>query len=202
MRIKKKTSMMLLAASTAAVVGVAAVSFAAWNGGVSDELTASASTGTVYTFGFETADPLNFGQLVPYDQPDKTIEAGSVVAECKLPAYTVYEDTYTISVGGVSGLSCGTLYAFVGAEKPDSTADMDVTALEAAGWQEVTATASGAGTAHFASADITGEATVTAGTVAAETYSVWLILVSETAPSATETIGLTVTLQTDTVTLD
>lgn len=113
MKIRKKTSFMLLAASTAAVVGVAAVSFAAWQGSGVDTLTASASTGDVTFFGFtEAHDPTVevTTKLVPYNQPDGTYDdTCATVVSIAVPDYFVYE-AYTVTVKATSEANL-TLYA-------------------------------------------------------------------------------------------
>lgn len=100
MKIKKKTSIMLLASTAAAVVGISAVSFAAWSGNKEAALSASASTGEAYLFGFESNTALTFGgtKLVPYNQKASTIVEGATVISDALPAYTVYNEDYTLTI--------------------------------------------------------------------------------------------------------
>lgn len=100
MKIRKKTSFMLLAASTAAVVGVAAVSFAAWmNEGTT--LSAQASTGDIYYVGFGENASLSLGNkdLVPYNQEPGSFDAdaNTTVISVKLPDFTTYE-AYTLTI--------------------------------------------------------------------------------------------------------
>ena len=128
MKIRKKTSFMLLAASTAAVVGVAAVSFAAWQGGT-NSLTASASTGNVSLVGFKTVsdglsayngtEKVNDGAVVagytyqfdklllPYNQENVTDETMSTVIFGKL-TYEVSGDYEIVVKVADSQLVSGT----------------------------------------------------------------------------------------------
>lgn len=100
MRIKKKTSIMLLAASVAATVGVGAVSFAQWTGSNATTIQASGATGSAYLFGFEQgASDLSFNEkLVPFNQRNNTIKEGQTVVTAALPSYTVYSEKYTITI--------------------------------------------------------------------------------------------------------
>lgn len=95
MKIRKKTSFMLLAASTAAVVGVAAVSFAAWQGSNGGTLTANAATGAVEVLGFNTTPTYTVSPLVPYDQG--SVEGCVNVYDLEIPTVD-YNVDYTISV--------------------------------------------------------------------------------------------------------
>lgn len=102
MKLKKKTSIMLLASTAAAVVGISAVSFAAWSGAGTQSLTASAATGTVYFFGFDegatvTAPTLN---LVPYNQDAATYDAAACATTvmATIPASHVYAEDYTYKI--------------------------------------------------------------------------------------------------------
>lgn len=100
MKIRKKTSFMLLAASTAAVVGVAAVSFAAWTN-ERTSLSVQASTGDIYYVGFEENASLTIGSknLVPYNQPTGSYDTSTndVVVSIKVPDFKVYE-AYTLTI--------------------------------------------------------------------------------------------------------
>lgn len=97
MRIKKKTCTMLLAASTAAVVGVAAVSFAAWQG--APKITASASTGEAHLEGF-TKTTIDFGgdKLIPWNQNPSTAKSEKDVTMLSDTISYVFVDDYTITV--------------------------------------------------------------------------------------------------------
>lgn len=145
MKIRKKTSFMLLAASTAAVVGVAAVSFAAWTGN-NGNLTASAATGSAYLFGFGTANPeVELSKdLVPYNQVngyDTTTCATS--ATLTLPDYEVVgaysitvelDDVITNADGEAASLATGT--SFYVTAQTDKTVSATMS-LE--GWEQIDA---------------------------------------------------------------
>lgn len=145
MKLKKKTGLMMVMASTAAVVGVAAVSFAAWTGN-NTAYTASASTGTAYLFGFQNtvAEQKFTEKLVPYDQVAASVIDGQKVIVQTIPTYSVFEE-YTITLSGVTGGY--ELYAYVGTANADydgKTAAELNTAVTAApetaenGWQALT----------------------------------------------------------------
>lgn len=87
MKIKKKTSLMLLSASAAAIVGVAAVSYAAWQGGV-NEFTANASTGYVQVLGWNSINDVTEEKgLVPCDQENYDTNEYTNVITVEIPAY-------------------------------------------------------------------------------------------------------------------
>lgn len=142
MKIKKKTSFMLLAASTAAVVGVAAVSFAAWTN-ERTSLSVQASTGDIYYVGFEEEASLTIGSknLVPYNQPTGSYDASAndVVVSIKVPDFKVYE-AYTLTIKAYSEYSETSktqttlpLYANYGAQVTASEVEA-WTAIPATGW--------------------------------------------------------------------
>lgn len=161
MKIRKKTSFMLLAASTAAVVGVAAVSFAAWQGGT-NSLTASASTGNVSLVGFKTVsdglsayngtEKVNDGAVVagytyqfdklllPYNQENVTDETMSTVISGKL-TYEVSGDYEIVVKVADSQLVSGTkVYVNLSATAVTSV-DSDALAAGQKTWTEVSTTA-------------------------------------------------------------
>lgn len=95
MRIKKKTRALMLAASACAVIGIAAVSFAAWSG-TSTELTASANTGSAYLQGFDETTLTFTDKLVPWNQTG--IKEGETIVKAQLPAFTAYGNfSFTVS---------------------------------------------------------------------------------------------------------
>lgn len=169
MKLKKQTRLLMLTASAVAVVGVAAVSFAAWTGS-NTELTANASTGEAYLFGFtqdqSTANKPFEGALVPYDQPEASwkSENATTVATLELPEYVVYENfNIKVEINTTELTSVSTLYVNVGEEV---TALPENWSTSTEGWFAVTASAGH--TFNFVKAD---KETVT---------HVNLILVSET----------------------
>lgn len=175
MKIRKKTSFMLLAASTAAVVGVAAVSFAAWTGS-NNEFTASASTGSATLIGFNDAQPsLTLGTLVPVDQ--EGTYTGEKYVSVALPSYQVSGD-YTITVSSETALH---LYVTVGAQvtTQPTKAEVESTA-EGNKWQPV------------ASASFEFEQTGYAESI--ETTFISLVLVSDENAEMNTNYSITVTL--------
>lgn len=135
MKLRKKTGIMMAATAAVAVVGVAAVSFAAWTGS-NTALTASASSGSAYLFGFETAqtEALPFSDsLVPWDQPPTSIKDGAKIVSLQLPKYTVYGN-YSINVKWTTDPGL-TVYAYVGAQQTEAKNPDG-----AEGWLQVTTT--------------------------------------------------------------
>lgn len=68
---KKKVKSLIIAASVAAIAGIGAVSFAAWQGGAVTDKTASGTTGNIATASGELTVTQNLSdtvKLVPYDQ--------------------------------------------------------------------------------------------------------------------------------------
>lgn len=133
MKIKKKTSLMMIAASTAAVVGVAAVSFAAWNGGRAD-LTAEAATGHVDMTGFisENYTAPEGTKLYPIDQGESYTTMISFDAD-----YLATEDS-TLKVSTDNATL--ELWIKVGDVTTAPTTKAELTA-ENSGWQQLTTTA-------------------------------------------------------------
>lgn len=133
MRLKKKTGIMMAATAAVAVVGVAAVSFAAWQGN-NTNLTVDASTGDAYLFGFTDATPtMDLGELVPWNQPATSIKDNAkAIVSVQLPNFVAYDD-YSITVESTTTLQ---LYVYVGAEQDKA---MNPTSAEAvaAGWKAV-----------------------------------------------------------------
>lgn len=91
---KKTVKSLIIAASVAAIAGIGAVSFAAWNGDGSKTVTSNTNPlGTVTLVGFDatTVEPWS-GTLVPWNQPEKTILNGGVtVTSITLPKLTAVE---------------------------------------------------------------------------------------------------------------
>lgn len=194
----------MIAASTAAVVGVAAVSFAAWTGSTSDTLTAQAQTGTIYTFGFNdatsmtlagTKDTKNSTSLVPYNQPEATVKTGNYILTGKLPEYTVFAEDYSIAVTSAQSTGDYKLYVTI-TDTALTQADILSEDFNLNDWKEVSSTA-----------------TLTKGETVTENGAIWyiansvavedktgvlnVILVSEVegAPVST-TFDLTITVKT------
>lgn len=149
MRIKKKTRALMLAASAVAVIGVAAVSFAAWSGN-NNVLETSATTGTAVLEGFEANAELNFGgtKLVPFDQGTK--ENSYDTATCTtmltatIPAFNAL-GTYSFTVDNlefekeVSGNY--SIWAYIG-ENAEFTGDNAISATSdpsatGSGWVQI-----------------------------------------------------------------
>lgn len=195
MKIKKKTSIMMLAASTAAIVGVAAVSFAAWNGINGAPATASAATGTVYAFGFQEENPvISFNKsLVPYDQEEKTFDASvsATTISAALPAYSVYAEDYTFTVTTASNTLAGsTIYALIGTEATVSIEGWSTS--DKGDWKEVKADGAAGEKAAFRVSN------TEVGDKAAGTHYIHLLLVSENRADEGKTgaFALNVTLST------
>lgn len=178
MKLRKKTGIMMAATAAVAVVGVAAVSFAAWTGS-NTTLTATASTGSAYLFGFEAAqtEALPFSnKLVPWDQPTTSIKEGAKIVSLQLPTYTVYGD-YSINVRLNSNDYGLVLYAYVGAEQTEAKNPAGVT-----GWQQITT----ADTEYPFDTETKGEV--------ANTY-ISLLLVSADSNQQDKSFDLSVTLE-------
>lgn len=113
MKTKRMTKISVLAIAFAAVLGIATVSFAAWQGG-SATVSAQASTGHINVYGFDTNATLALlgeGEtLVPYDQEGALGEKQKTFISAELPAYTV-TGAYDIKVT-VSGASLAVGSAF------------------------------------------------------------------------------------------
>lgn len=152
MRIKKKTSYMLLAASAAAVVGVSAVSFAAWQGDY-NSVNASANTGSAYLVGFMSEDALTFGnaKLVPWNQKESSVIEGVKVISDALPSYNVVED-YKITVTLTSNTTDAATVYYVKIDN-NATATLSVTD-DTADWTDWQAVTAGSG-ATFNYSDLT-----------------------------------------------
>ena len=203
MRIKKKTGIMMIAASTAAVVGVAAVSFAAWTGNTYEELTANAQTGTIYTFGFNeenasitlagTKDTKNSTSLVPYNQPEATVKTGNYILSGKLPEYTVFGEDYSIAVTSAQSTADYKLYVKVSANITESVPTNITT--DTTGWKAVEDTAT---LTKGETVTAYGAIWYTANTVADEHKTGYLhvILVSDKTPTETVTFDLKITVKT------
>lgn len=135
MKLKKKTSILMAASAAVAVVGIAAVSFAAWQSSNTTSFAVQAATGYLKTFGFtdDVTDAKDLGTLVPYDQGNdgqNTEFEGVKFVSIPLPAYFVEESVaYTISVASTSELS---FYVQIGAEVEEAPTSVD-------GWTKVTA---------------------------------------------------------------
>ena len=125
MKLKKKTSMMLLAASVAATVGVASVSFAAWVNGGHDSVTANASTGYIALVGFENNDDIELGKLVPYNQEGSY--TGELYASKALPTFSANDTTYTLTVTVTgAGSLAGSFYVQIAdAEMAEATSTLE-----------------------------------------------------------------------------
>lgn len=198
MKIRKKTSFMLLAASTAAVVGVAAVSFAAWTGSNTD-LLANAATGSAYLFGFKQVDDADHKahaeldkDLVPYNQENGyDTDTCATIATLELPTYEVV-GAYTINVTLGDITKENVAYTL-----PDGTAfyvtdDATATAYTpgAEGWLEITADTT------TVSATFSYDTTeVTQGVV--ENKKLKFALVSENSADMNLTVHFNVTLVND-----
>lgn len=189
MRIKKRTSALLITASVAAAVGVSAVTFAAWTGDNGDRA-AKAETGYAYLFGFTSeqaaGEKLELGTLVPYNQTETSIKAneagvkGVNFVSVALPEYEVVGD-YSVKVEYAQTTDLD-FYVLVGDKveavpagwAPASSGD----------WQRVT------GTATF---DFTSVAT-TVNSVGNETVYVSLMLVSDDPEQMGQTADINITL--------
>ena len=122
------TITMLVVAALAAIIGISAVSYAAWTAG-NNSFGASAATGTVQLVGF-TGDTTNvrFDPVVPYNQTG-TITSGAKMQSITLPEFVV-TGAYTITVTSDTGL---TFYV-----KTENTATPSTTApTSLEGWTKV-----------------------------------------------------------------
>lgn len=134
---KKTVKGLIIAASVAAVVGVGAVSFAAWEGsGKTTVSTATNTTGYVSVIGFANDTQIaEVEELMPWDQG-----SGTVVANYALPKVTSGTEDYkiTVTVTKANGWT-GALYVIVDGNA--TLAASDPTA-EGSGWKTIDGTAS------------------------------------------------------------
>lgn len=90
---KKAIKGLIVAASVAAVVGVGAVSFAAWTGGANSEATATGTTATISLYGFDSnAITGPTANLLPYNQ-GSDVEDNVRIWSLQLPTITAAEAT-------------------------------------------------------------------------------------------------------------
>lgn len=137
---KKTVKSLIIAASVAAIAGIGAVSFAAWEGTGSKTVTSNANPlGTVTLVGFDatTADAWE-GTLVPYNQPESTIvDDGVTVTSITLPKLTaVAGQTITVKAEiqdyTATDGKTNKLYVFAQKEGVAPTANAIVTAAKEA----------------------------------------------------------------------
>lgn len=144
MKIKQATKFAILAIALVAVLGVGAVSFAAWQNGGFDALnTASADVGNVELFGF-TSDSATWkdgnSTLVPVDQADNNLGNGAKMISLQTPEYEAtknFKITLTATWTGNDGHAMPAFYYCVG----DLASAPDKSALTAEGtqWKVLTA---------------------------------------------------------------
>ncbi|MDE7463425.1 MAG: hypothetical protein K2M48_00205 [Clostridiales bacterium] len=134
---KKAVKGLVIAASVASVIGIGAVSFAAWEGSGSTSVDVTGNTtGTVSVIGFDKdATVGKVESLMPWDQGD-----GTVVAHYTLPEVTSGTEDYkiTVTVTKADGWD-GALYVII--DDTASTAASDPTA-EGSAWKTIDGTAS------------------------------------------------------------
>ncbi|MDE6618699.1 MAG: hypothetical protein K2K13_06715 [Clostridiales bacterium] len=134
---KKTVKALIVAASVAAVVGVGAVSFAAWQGsGTTTASQAANTTGSVSVVGFDADATLTkVENLMPWDQT-----SGTTVAHYTLPEVTSGNEGYkiTASVTKESGWD-GDLYIIINDSATTAASDP---ATAANGWKTLDGTAS------------------------------------------------------------
>ena len=98
MKIKQSTKMIILVVALVSVIGVGAVSFAAWDGGA-PSITASASVGQVDLIGFSaTSLDLGTDKLIPYNQGIELPAGTTYMIRAALPSYVVSGENYTITL--------------------------------------------------------------------------------------------------------
>lgn len=110
---KKIVKPVVIAASVAAIVGIGAVSFAAWSGNTNHTADlAQSTTGNISTVGFATAPGALAAvtNLMPYNQG-----TGTTFYSVKLPDFTTTTN-YKITVTAKSNTANLDLYAKVGAQ--------------------------------------------------------------------------------------
>lgn len=185
MKIKQTTRIVVLAIALVAVIGVGAVSFAAWQGGA-PTITANASVGHVNLVGFTgTMATDSQGSLVPVDQG-----TGNRILNIDLPAYAVSANykvtvTYTLETGKTLGATTK-FYAIVDkATETMAAPAKDSLTAEGSKWLEVTTT----GDACAFNFEIT-----TDGYVALDDLVLHVVLVSETNADMDISVSFTVAL--------
>ncbi len=141
---KKIVKPLVIATAVAAVAGIGAVSFAAWNNANDKTANVNGNTlGSVTLFGFdgEGTAPTAFTGLLPSDQPDADI--ADTRKEMTLPAVVLDSATnYTVTVTGTATAAAGNtlsddLKLFVVVQDATTAAP----ALADATWKEVGASA-------------------------------------------------------------
>lgn len=101
MKIKKATQVIILVVALVSVIGVGAVSYAAWTGS-NGTLLASAQIGSVSVVGFENNTALKVEKLVPIDQDaDSAHLDGAMFRSVALPKASV-TGNYKITVKGAA----------------------------------------------------------------------------------------------------
>ncbi|MDE5562824.1 MAG: hypothetical protein K2J01_04685 [Clostridiales bacterium] len=162
---KKTVKSLIIAASVAAIAGIGAVSFAAWNGNTQTNNVTGAATGHVDTTGFGDGTTTSLSlQLMPQDQQNidttsettmydiKLVVVGNDVSGYKIQGkYTAEKDgsayTWTTATTGDDAKAAGKL---------EYKIDQSATATYAAGWTTWTPNESNV-------ADLVGGGTLTEG---------------------------------------
>ncbi len=150
---KKFVKPLVIAASVAAVAGVGAVSFAAWQAGTKTAVDTDGGSGLgTVTLSASFDDPsatLNkIENLVPFDQTDATVGSGVKYVVVTLPAITATDDfsvavtyktalTLNDSYKGTATAVQGKLYAAMGDQSASIPADSTALAAASATWKEV-----------------------------------------------------------------
>lgn len=88
MKIKQTTKMIILVVALVSVIGIGAVSYAAWQGGATS-ITATAQTGSMQLIGFtgNAIDALSNKVFVPYDQGENAPEGSVTYVSFAVPEF-------------------------------------------------------------------------------------------------------------------
>lgn len=135
---KKTVKGLIVASAVAAVVGVGAVSFAAWSGGDTTKTVTDNTTGTVSVIGFGTETTLaKQEKLMPWDQPDAKLNGGIKIAKYTLPTVKTNEDyKITVTVDKKNSWD-GDLYVIVNSVADTTASDPNA---EGSLWKELNGT--------------------------------------------------------------
>lgn len=153
---KKKVKSLIIAASVAAIAGIGAVSFAAWQGGGATPVDKTGATGEVDTLGAITVTSnLDGKTLLPYDQAGTLTATQIKIWQLDLEVVsTGAAATFEVKLGtaDTDDLGSGKLYIFTGETYADPTTDTAATGAPT-DWTALTTTAT------EIKADENGEAT-------------------------------------------
>lgn len=179
---KKTIKGLIIAASVAAVVGVGAVSYAAWSGGANPTATATGTLGSITAYGFDGTITSPTTYLMPYNQTTG-VDTTHVTYWCvELPTVT----TTTAAKLQVKLTTDPNLNAASGIYVMHSKNDVTTAPANTSGCQKLTTT----------DADLTGATFAANSEAVAGGYLVVLLDSSKTADMS-KSISITITVAED-----